>query len=560
MSTGAMRAALAALPFLVALAAFCPAALAGRFHVYSCRTPAGEGAPVDGWSGSSAGSKSYALNTCSQPVGALVAALGEAPRTAEADKATWTFAPPTSEKLTAATLWRAGDADGGAAASAGFEFWFAGPANVISVPSDNFGQCAGGSLCPTGLGAVGQPFSPANRVSVPGPNLGGSLFMNASCVGTAGYQCPEGKADPNGYAAVLYLYAADLTLEQAGTPTAGNVGGEVASAPSLTGKSDLTFDAADPGAGVYEAVFSVDGQAVQRTVLDENGGRCRNVGQTTDGTFAFLYLQPCLASLGADVPFDSSNVSNGLHHLIVSVIDAAGNSAPVLDRMVTVFNPSAPGPPNGTNASAKAALTARWQGHRGATLTTRYGRVERIAGRLTAPGGGPISGALVEVRGPTASAGCRRAAVNVRTGGDGRFAVSLPRRLSSCRLQVSYRARLGDSLPAASRALLLRVRAGIALTIAPRTSSVGGSISFHGRLRGGPIPSEGKQLVLEARSPGGQWIEFKVVRTDARGRFDASYTFRFAGPALYEFRVVSEPESDYPYAAGSSRVLLVRER
>jgi hypothetical protein len=560
MSKGATRTAAAALPLLAILAASCPTSFAGRFHVYSCRTPAGEGAPADGWSGSSAGSKSYALNTCSQPAGALVAALADAPRTAETDKATWTFAPPSSEQLVGATLWRAGDADGGAQASAGFEFWFAGPANVISAPSDNFGQCAGGSLCPTGLGAVGQPFSPANRVSVPGPNLGGNLFMNASCVGTAGYACPEGKSDPNGYAAVVYLYAADLTLEQAGAPTAGNVGGEVASAPRLTGKSDLTFDAADPGAGVYEAVFSVDGQTVQRTVLDENGGRCRNVGQTTDGTLAFLYLQPCPTSLGVDIAFDSSSVSNGVHHLVVSVVDAAGNSAPVLDRTVTVFNPAAPGPPNGTNASASATLTAHWLGRRGSTLTTRYGRGARIVGRLTAPGGGPISGAVIEVRGPGASPGCRRASANVRTGGDGRFAVRLPGRLSSCRVQVSYRARFGDSSPAASRTLLLRVRAGIALSITPRTSSAGGSIFFNGRLRGGPIPTEGKQLVLEARSPGGPWIEFKVVRTNPRGRFGASYTFRFAGPALYEFRAVSEPESDYPYAAGSSRVVLVRER
>jgi hypothetical protein len=127
-------------------------------------------------------------------------------------------------------------------------------------------------------------------------------------------------------------------------------------------------------------------------------------------------------------------------------------------------------------------------------------------------------------------------------------------------VRISYRAHVGDSEPAAAQTLVLRVRAGIALTIAPRTSGVGGSISFRGRLRGGPIPAEGKQLVLEARSPGGSWIEFKVVRTDSRGRYRASYRFRFPGPALYDFRAVSEPESDYPYAAGSSRVVLVRER
>jgi hypothetical protein len=104
------------------------------------------------------------------------------------------------------------------------------------------------------------------------------------------------------------------------------------------------------------------------------------------------------------------------------------------------------------------------------------------------------------------------------------------------------------------------VRAGIALRVSPHTASVGSGIRFAGRLRGGPIPQGGKQLVLEARSPGSAWIEFKVVRTDARGRFHASYRFKFPGPAEYRFRVRSEAESDFPFAAGASNVAAVHER
>ena len=51
-----------------------------------------------------------------------------------------------------------------------------------------------------------------------------------------------------------------------------------------------------------------------------------------------------------------------------------------------------------------------------------------------------------------------------------------------------------------------------------------------------------------------------MIRTDARGRYHASYRFKFPGPADYQFRVRSEPESDYPFAAGSSNVVGVRER
>lgn len=560
MSKRTTRAARIALPLLATLVICVPDALAGRFHVYSCRTPAGEAAPVDGWSGSlGAGNvgDDRVSNTCGSQ-GALIAALGdEEVHYAGADRATWAFSAPTWSQVAGATLRRAGYLHGGGG-GATYEFWFAGPA-----PTAVFDQCLYANGC-AGLGAPSEPASPVNRVVVPASNLGSNIYMNVSC-GPAlpNAECPHGFGDANAYAAVVYLYAADITLEQAGTPTAGNVGGEVATAAKLTGRSDLTFDAADPGAGVYEAVFSVDGQEVQRTVLDGNGGRCRNVGQTTDGTLAFLYLQPCPGSVGADIAFDSSSVSNGVHHLVVSVVDAAGNTAPVLDRVVSVYNPAAPGvpgPPNGANASARATLTVGWSGHRRPTLTTGYGRGARIAGRLTAPGGPAISGALVEVQPSPPTGGRHLAAISARTGRDGRFTVLLPAGISSCRVRISYRAHVGDSAPAAAQTLVLRVRAGIALTIAPRTSVVGGSISFHGRLRGGPIPAEGKQLVLEARSPGGSWIEFKVVRTDSRGRYHASYRFRFPGPALYDFRAVSEPESDYPYAAGSSRVVLVRER
>ncbi len=55
----AARLAAVAIVFAAALAAAAAAtmvaaapALAGEYHVYSCRTPSGESAPADGWSGS----------------------------------------------------------------------------------------------------------------------------------------------------------------------------------------------------------------------------------------------------------------------------------------------------------------------------------------------------------------------------------------------------------------------------------------------------------------------------------------------------------------------------
>ena len=544
---------------LLAMAAMAAGAEAGEYHVYTCRAPSGESAPADGWSGSKTGTSTYAEDTCQQPGGALVAALRERfMRTANTDIATWAFGAPAGETIAGATLWRTGDAKGGAIAGATYQFWLAG-----SRENEIFDECLYGLGC-TSEGNFAEPLSAENRVVVPAVNLGSHLYMNASCGGVAEYKCAEGKHDANGYAAVVYLYAADIKLEQNGGPSASNASGELASAPAVRGTSDVAFDATDPGGGVYEAVFSVDGQVVQSTVVDENGGHCRNVGGTTDGLAAFLYVQPCAGSVSVDVPFDTTRVSDGTHHLVVSVTDAAGNAAPVLDREITVANPpaaSAPGPPNGTNASAQATLTAGWKGMKKAHVTSRYGHSQTVAGRLTGPGGVPIGGALIDLLDTPAYAGAKPIALaSPRTGADGSFSVRLPRGISSGTLAFAYRSHLGDALAVATRTLQLSVRAGLTLSVAPRTTSVGRSIFFKGQLRGGPIPPGGKQLVLEARSAGSGWIEFDVLSTSAKGRYRASYRFKFPGPVGYQFRVVSNHEADFPFATGASNTVRVRER
>jgi hypothetical protein len=542
-----------------AFAASATVARAGEYHVYSCRTPAGEAAPADGWSGSVAPRSApdvYVKNTCGEG-GALVAGLGEqAIHISYTDMVSWIFEAPSTETISNATLWRAGYLHGAPGEQASYQFWLAGPVNTKA-----FDECVYSLECHA-AGDPTQPLSLSNRVAVPSANLGARLYVNASCgEGMPGNACRVGFADPNGNTAVVNLYAADITLEQTGGPTAGNVSGELATAPAVRGTSDILFSATDGGSGVYEAVFSVDGQAVQASVVNEDGGRCRDVGQTTDGRAAFLYVQPCLASVSADVGFDTTRVGNGPHRLLVTVIDAAGNAAPVLDREITVANPPGVGPPNGTNASAQATLMTRWKGTSRASVTSGYGRSRTVLGRLTAPGGGPISGALIDVSATPAFQGSKPITLaSAHTGADGSFSVRVGGSASSSTLRFAYRSHLGDSPPAATSTLTLRVRAGVALAVAPRTASVGRSIFFRGRLLGGPIPRDGKQLVLEARSPGSPWIEFEVVRANARGRFRASYRFKFAGPAEYQFRVVSEAESDYPFAAGASNVVRVSER
>jgi hypothetical protein len=54
--------------------------------------------------------------------------------------------------------------------------------------------------------------------------------------------------------------------------------------------------------------------------------------------------------------------------------------------------------------------------------------------------------------------------------------------------------------------------------------------------------------------------QFRVIRTGSRGRYQASYRFRFPGPVRYQFRVLSKFEAAFPFVAGASRVVGVFER
>ena len=518
---------------------------AGRYHAYSCRTPSGQAAPVDGWSGSlpSEGSvDDYAQNTCSEG-GALIAALGEqTTHFGNVDQATWTLAIPTPETLTAATIWRASRGHWTSGERAVYQAWMSGP-----TEPKVFDECIA-SFC-SGQGEVGNPFASTNRVVVPSADLGTHVYANVNCFGALSYECGHGFGDPTGYAAAEYMYAADLVLEQTESPTAGSPSGPLASEQPLHGTSDLIFSATDPGAGVYQAIFSVDGHVVQETVINENGGHCRNVGQTTDGLPAFLYVQPCLKSLTADVGFDSTRVSNGPHHLVVSVSDAAGNTATVLDRSIVVQNEL--GTCN-AECDAHASLhPANAQLLRG-TITRRYANSGlTLTGQLVDHAGVPMPGAMIELRQQASYPGAANVLVaTTTTDAKGGWKLRVPRGPSRL-VTVGYRSRSNNPTFATQLQYRETVAAGVRLS-APRRARPGRAFAFRGGLAGGYIPPGGALVSLEIFF-GGEWREIALLRTNRRGAFAYRYTFAAIGPATYRFRAQLPHTIGYPFASGASR-------
>jgi hypothetical protein len=230
----------------------------------------------------------------------------------------------------------------------------------------------------------------------------------------------------------------------------------------------------------------------------------------------------------------------------------------------TSIGPGSPlalrGPANGVNASDQANLTARWTSTARELRTSDYGALDRITGRLSTIADVGIGAAGIDVYETQAYHGAVVSRVgSVVTGPTGAWTLTLPRGVSSTALRFSYRSHLDDTVAVATATLRLNVHAGIALKIAPRSVSVGRRIFFSGVVHGAPIPEGGKQLVLEARSGRGEWIQFNTIRTNAGGRYQSSYRFKFPGPITYRFRVLSRYEADFPYLDGTSSNVEVHE-
>jgi hypothetical protein len=548
--------------------AWAPAARAGEWMQVTCTQPDGQPAPIEGWDPeavSGPGNYSNAYSTC-EAGGALIAESSNQWPQSRYSGYLWHYAAPNGSTIAGGTLSLNLYGPEGQA-------YIATPANSYS--SDVVKNCQFNLPCMEN-GPIGGPFVG----TVPIDHLGGTnLYAEAECLGPGQpgeptESCPT-DGGGNGVNAQAAIYAADIELENSSTPAGTNFAGSLLQS-NATGTADLTFTARDPeGPGVYRVIVDVDGSAVYQGTPESNGGRCASIGEYASGVSEFLYPQPCKREVAVDVPVETTKLANGSHQLKVIVQDAAGNPSTVYAGTISVDNPGSStgtpigrgspaavrGAPNGTNASDQAKLTARWTSTAKATRTSGYGQADRVTGRLSASTRQPISGAALDVFQTPAYQGAKTVQLtSVRTGPTGAWTLTLPRGVCSSTLRIAYRSHVDDTVPVATTALTLRVHAGIALRIAPRVTSVGHTIHFSGTLHGTPIPEEGKQLVLEARSGAGEWIQFNTIRTDAEGRYRASYRFKFPGPVTYQFRVLSRFESGFPFLDGASNVIDVHER
>ena len=363
------------------------------------------------------------------------------------------------------------------------------------------------------------------------------------------------QGDPGRTTTFAGLTSATITLEDDIPPQATAIGGTMTTATDLEGTQTLAIDAGDAGPGIYQAILEVDGKEAQSTVIDNNGGHCENVGQSTDGRPAFLYVQPCKLEINNQyLSFNVSQIPEGPHKLTVLVTDAAGNATTAFERDVVIGR----GACNGTcdsasqlTASDAALLKPITEPYTKSALT--------LSGVLHEPSGAYVPGAQVELLQQASYTGAPLVAIaSTTTGPTGTWTFKVPRGPSRL-LRVAWRCRALDAGYATQLEYHEQVYAGIALK-APRHVRVGELFAFRGRLAGGYIPPERNYLQIKIFYDG-KWRTIETVRTNRNGTF--SYPYAFAQGTehhTYRFLATIHYSSTYPFLANESHEVRVRVR
>jgi hypothetical protein len=527
-------------------------AQAGGYDLFTCAQPNGSAAPIDGWTSFSDNANMIAENNCGTGGLLSVGMLGRVavPVGAEAG---WTFLPPTGTYIKAARIHR--EYENGDWQDTGYATAF----ESLEAPSRfsrPFDTCVHSAPC-SGTSLFMGRFSEANLLTVPSqalqPERGGAaatISLVAGCTTTqpGPYAC-EGAVDR--FAGFAGIWMTTITLEDDTAPQVAVTGGSLTVGDNLQGVQSLALTGSDTGSGIYQAVLESDGRPVQSSTIDNNGGRCQNVGQTTDGRPAFLYAQPCKLQISDQyVTFDLSGIADGPHQISVVVTDAAGNETTVLDRDVIVGR----GACNATCDDQSVIVPTDRKLLKPITHTYRHSAL-MLAGTLVDHTGAAVSGAHLELLQQASYTGARLVTIaTTSTDAAGRWTFRVPKGPSRL-LRVAFRSHALDPGYANWLDYHERVFAEVALG-APRRVHVGVPFDFRGVLVGGYIAPERNIVEMEIFFSG-RWRTIETFRTNRSGRFDYRYTFGTGAGSSYSFRATVPYSRAYPFMANSSRPVRV---
>jgi hypothetical protein len=356
-----------------------------------------------------------------------------------------------------------------------------------------------------------------------------SFGPGVECSGYSTQPCPRG------YVVATYATGIELTVTDPSPPKfTATPSGSLLDPRSSAAIRTLRYAAADQGSGVRAAAVQVDGRTVVSSGFERLLATCIP---------PYTRFVPCPLQVSDEFKIDTSQFSPGRHTARLAVWDASDG-----DPLVYDLTFMAPGPPPTVGACAVGTkVKARLR-----DKSVRFG-ARRLRFSVATPREASELLVMEERTGAFTLLGAAR-----RTGAIyvAHFPIRAPMTL---RLVAPV---VGGAGYACSRAISLRVRAGLILKVAPRAVRNGQTIRFRGRLMGGQIAAR-RLVEIQARARGGlrRWTLVRTLRTTRTGRFRMQYTFRRTHQhVVFEFRAFRKASDDFPYASGGSkrRAVLVR--
>jgi hypothetical protein len=498
---------------------------AGFYVVHSCRLPDGSPASTDGWHAESeadvvtpdgcagGGSLSIAFRPGTQPNTRFVGSWGK-----------WVFDAPPDTRVSAYSIFRSVKVHTVSSPPEASEYKHYVDNHVWQWNRDYCNP----TVCRQRGDNPGVPRDPANLVRAEGVDVGRLGFL-IEC-----WRSDGGEGCPSWWEPVVHIYAADVTLRDPHAPAVIGLAGDLAG--EIDGTRPVVVRALDRGGGLQQARLEVDGVVVAEQPFDPARATCSRPYPTP---------VPCPLSGESRVPLDTSKLADGQHQLRAWVSDAAGNDASSTTYAIDVDNAGA------TCAHGHTAtLRARFRRNKLTRLRTRAGRTVAITGRLRGADGNAVGGAAIRVLVRARHRQDFRESKVITTGKRGRFQLAI-RANSSQRVRLSY-CEVGGG---AVRHLHLVAEASSRIGATRHVLMNGQSVVLFGRLKGAPVPSNGKLIEIQAFFRN-RWRTISSVRSNRRGMWRFRYRFDGTqGTVAYRFRAFLPEETGYPYASGKSRVI-----
>lgn len=519
-----------------------PAAHAGTYTVWSCKTSAGTPTSTAGWSAASSLPSMFPSDDCGTPGGTLAVNFAGSPTSTTytgGQGMHWEFTAPADTTVTDVFVdrgWLVGHNGADSYASAGIGVYRDG---FAYDPQHLLWQCqayfTGDGYCYSGGGKESYAIN-ASRFG-----------FDAGCYGVSSGTCG---GDPNGKA-VQTFGATRIHLDDPYGPAATALTGDPATATTLQGTETLNAVLADRGSGIWQAQVSLGSTVlVPRATVDANGDHCKALAVEPGVSNAFGWPQPCKLQANASWSLDTTKVPDGAQQLTVTVWDAAGNATTVLDRKVTVDNvPDLASTKQSSNATGTLTLDTD-------AATVPFKTKRTIAGRLVDQAGKPIASARLKVSELIAYAGATSADVGtVTTDADGRFSYPIAPTASRT-ISFTYAPAGRDPLGVV---FALKVTSQVSFKAAKSRLRHGSQVRLSGRVYTRPLPKKGVRVAIEVRVKG-KWETASggLVRTTSTGTFKWNRTL--SSVTTYKFRARVLASSDFPGEPASSRTVAVRLR